>query len=201
MKKFCSIVGLSMVLLLAGCGNNGNDKATSSSSSQAGSSSVTSSSASSSVTTSSSAASSSATNGSSTASSASVSKNTSNLSDKQIGVMAVFLAFPDLIKGSDPVYYMPASQNVGKNALEKGYSYITDMSTDQLGYVFYQVNGSNVTIKNWVSGAKDVADGHFKVETVTIDRLVNDYYVNQGQKDEVNGDVAKLKSAQQHDNE
>ena len=39
-----------------------------------------------------------------------------------------------------------------------------------------------------------VSDGVYKTERYTVDRLKSDYYVNSGQKAEVNGYVNKLKS-------
>lgn len=38
-----------------------------------------------------------------------------------------------------------------------------------------------------------VSDGVYKTEHYTVDRLKSDYYVNSGQKAEVNGYVNKLK--------
>ncbi|UQS86893.1 hypothetical protein MOO44_08520 [Nicoliella spurrieriana] len=195
MNKLWQIAGVATLLLLAGCGNQTASQQTSSSSQ---SSSVSSSS---SVASSSSATSSSATNSSSAAQSSSTATTTNNsgVNDKQIGVMVAFLTMPNWFKQNlDGMYYQPASLTThSRGTAVRNYSYVSQMG-DPTSFIYYQVNGENVNIKLWeLSAQGGVADGHWKNETVSIDRLKNDYYVNQSQKDEVNSDANQLKSAQQ----
>ncbi|MBW1606103.1 hypothetical protein [Lactobacillus sp. Sy-1] len=89
------------------------------------------------------------------------------------------------------MYYDIANNKNCSNQVQ-GFSVLTG-NGDPTSYIYYKRDGDNVTYKEWVPGPQGVADGHFSTKTDTVSRLINDYYVNQGQKDEVNGYVAKIK--------
>lgn len=121
---------------------------------------------------------------------------TAKVDDKTTGVMLALLVEPDWFKeyiGNDFFCYSPAGENPISNATTD-YSYIT-ANGDPTSFIYYRVNGNNVTYKMWVSSdSGSVADGHFETKTVSLSTLVNDYYVTQSQKDEVNSYVSQLRS-------
>lgn len=178
MKKLVTGMAIGMAALtLAACGSQA--KNSSSSSSSSSSSQVAKSTSSRSAS-------------SRTASSSSAETNVDN---KTVGVFVALLASPDWFKeGIDGGMYYgdnAASYDLGKNMA--GYSFIT-ANGDPTSYIYYRVNGDNVTYKQWVPGEDSVADGHMETKTISLSRLENDYYVNQDQKNEVNGYVNQLKS-------
>lgn len=81
----------------------------------------------------------------------------------------------------------------------KGYDYITS-NGDPESYFWYKQDGDDVTVK-FVNPKKgqSVAEASMKTEHYTIDRLKSDYYVNNGQKAEVNGYVKALKPIEDAD--
>ena len=75
-----------------------------------------------------------------------------------------------------------------------GYDFIS-ANGDPTSYIYYKKNGDTVTIK-YVDpkGSECVADAGFTTKTVSYHNLLQDYYQNQSQKDEVNSDASQLKS-------
>lgn len=114
--------------------------------------------------------------------------------DKTAGILLLLLVEPNWMKqyiGSDFFCYGPAGENPGGSETA-GYSYIT-ANGDPSSFVYYKIDGDNVTYKMWVPSASgDVAGGHFETKTVSLTTLENDYYVTQSQKNEVNGYVHQL---------
>ena len=114
--------------------------------------------------------------------------------DKTAGILLLLLVEPNWMKqyiGSDFFCYSPAGENPGGSDTA-GYSYIT-ANGDPSSFVYYKVDGENVTYKMWVPSASgDVAGGHFETKTVSLTTLENDYYVTQSQKNEVDGYVHQL---------
>lgn len=112
---------------------------------------------------------------------------------KRIGVFVGLLKdgdwFKDGIKGGH-MYFGTDWNEKGKM---KGYDYITS-NGDPTSYFWYKQVGSDVIIKYVdASDSDSVADAPVKTERYAVSRLENDYYVNSGQKAEVNGYVNKLK--------
>lgn len=183
MKKVITGMAIGLaVLMLAACGNQ--TKSSSENSSNSSSSQV----AQSTSSNSSSSMSSSMTAGSSS--------TETNVDNKTVGVFVALLADPDWFKdgvNNDGMYYGDdaASFDLGKNLA--GYSFVT-ANGDPTSYIYYKVNGDNVTYKQWVPGEDSVADGHMETKNISLSRLENDYYVNQDQKNEVNGYASQLKS-------
>lgn len=80
-----------------------------------------------------------------------------------------------------------------------GYDYIT-ANGDPTSYFWFKQNGDTVTIKYVdASNSDSVADAPMKTEHISIDRLKSDYYVNSGQKSEVNGYVDAIKPISEAD--
>ncbi|MEO5292975.1 hypothetical protein ABC389_09430 [Limosilactobacillus sp. WILCCON 0053] len=137
-----------------------------------------------------------ASSSSDSSSSASSTAKTAKVDDKTTGVMLALLVEPDWFKeyiGNDFFCYSPAGENPVSDAVAD-YSYLT-ANGDPTSFIYYKVDGNNVTYKMWeVSDSQSVADGHFETKTVSLSTLINDYYVTQSQRDEVNSYVSQLRS-------
>ncbi|WP_295746739.1 hypothetical protein [uncultured Limosilactobacillus sp.] len=124
----------------------------------------------------------------------STSINNTKVDDKTAGVMLALLVSPDWFKdyiGTETFCYCPASENKMGGRVA-GYNYLT-ANGDPTSFLYYRVDGDTVTYKMWVPNTDGgVANGHYETKTVSLNQLENDYYVNAGQKDEVNGYVKKL---------
>ncbi|MEO5284208.1 Lreu_0056 family protein [Limosilactobacillus allomucosae] len=129
-------------------------------------------------------------------SSASSTAKTAKVDDKTTGVMLALLVEPDWFKeyiGNDFFCYSPAGENPISDAVAD-YSYLT-ANGDPTSFLYYKVDGNTVTYKMWVSSDEgSVSDGHFETKTVSLSTLINDYYVTQSQRDEVNSYVSQLRS-------
>lgn len=199
------ILGYATILLggimLAGCGNSSSTNSTSSSSSSTTQSSTQK--KSSSTKQSSSSLEQSASSSSNSSAKASSTAKTTKVDDKTAGVMLMLLVDPTWLKDSieaNCLYYSPGTEDRNSEATV-GYSFFTN-NGDPVNYLYYKVDGNTITYKRWTSvGADSVADGHFIVETVSLSRLENDYYISQGQKDEVNGYVSQLKNESDYSNQ
>lgn len=180
---------------LAGCGSQSkNNQASSSSSNQSEKVSKNSSSAS---VSSSSKGVSPRSNSTSTTSSSTSNTPTTAVNNKQAGVMLALLVDPDWFKeyiGDNVMSYKSSADSEIDSPQVRGYDYIT-ANGDPTSYIYYKVDGNTVNYKQWVPADGDggVANGHFESGSVSLSRLENDYYVNQGQKDEVNQYVSELK--------
>ena len=167
--------------LLAGCGSS---KSTSSSASSSESTtqtstqkrSSTSKKSSSAKSTSSSEASQSTSSISDSSTKTSSTATPAKVDDKTAGILLLLLVEPNWMKqyvGSDFFCYSPAGENPGGSDTA-GYSYIT-ANGDPSSFVYYKVDGENVTYKMWVPNASgDVAGGHFETKTVSLTTLEND---------------------------
>lgn len=131
-------------------------------------------------------------------SSNSSSTSTVKVDDKTAGVMLALLVEPDWFKdgiSSGDMYYGVHGQDGWDDDAGdmNGWSYIT-ANGDPTSFIHYRVNGDTVTYKYVdVKDGKSVAESPMVTKTVSLTRLEKDYYVNQSQKDEVNGYAAKLK--------
>lgn len=124
--------------------------------------------------------------------------NDPQVTPQQLGTMVAFLQFPDWFKSGiqdGSMYYGTNNPKmvVGGNEVA-GYDFIS-ANGDPTSYIYYKKNGDTVTIK-YVDpkGSECVADAGFTTKTVSYHNLLQDYYQNQGQKDEVNSDASQLKN-------
>lgn len=110
-----------------------------------------------------------------------------NVTPQQLGTMVCFLKAPDVFK-----------QNLNDCVMgqdDQGFYYV-DWNPNGGGdehRLFYKRNGDQVTIK-WHEGG---AMGIDKTCIVSYHNLLQDYYQNANQKDEVNSDAAQIQSANQ----
>ena len=109
---------------------------------------------------------------------------------KLIGVFVGLLKDGDWFKSNlkDDHMYFSESAGHGKTA---GYDCITTGGSPA-SYFWFKQDGDDITVK-YSDPDHVVSDGVYKTEHYTVDRLKSDYYVNSGQKAEVNGYVNKLK--------
>lgn len=112
---------------------------------------------------------------------------------KLVGVFVGLLKDGDWFKSwinKGKMYY---GSDWGVKGPAKGYNYITTNGSPE-SYFWYKQDGDDIIVK-FVNpkGDQSVAEASMKTEHYTIDRLKNDYYVNSGQKQEVNGYVKALK--------
>lgn len=119
--------------------------------------------------------------------------NASDTEDpKLIGTFVGLLESGDWFKENikEGMMYFGTNWNHGKM---KGYDYIT-ANGDPTSYFWFKQNGDTVTVKYVDASHSDsVAEAPIKTEHFTVEHLKSDYYVNSGQKQEVNSYVAKLK--------
>lgn len=122
--------------------------------------------------------------------------NNSKEDPKLIGVFIGLLKDGDWFKGNlkDGHMYFSDDSGYGKT---KGYDCITT-GGDPQSYYWFKQNGNDITVK-YNDPNHSPAEGIYKTEHYTVDRLESDYYVNSSQKDEVNGYVDALKSLDDKD--
>lgn len=184
MKKF--ILGLALLITvgLAACSNNTHAN-------KASSSSEVSTSKQSSVTSSKSLQ---QTNKTSNSGNEESSSNVTSVDDKTLGVLVSLLELPNWFKDSLASGTLSYGTNSDYSNEVHGYSFIT-ANGDPSSYIYYKLNGDQVTIKEWITeGDEAEYQGHFKTTTVSLERLENDYYVTPAQKNEVQGYVNQLKN-------
>ena len=119
--------------------------------------------------------------------------NDPQVTPQQLGTMVGFLQSPDWFKGylkDGTMYYGTNNPKtvVGGNQVA-GYDFIT-ANGDAESYIYYKKNGDMVTMK-WVDNP---ADAEMKSQTISYQRLLDDYYQSQDQKNEVNNDASQLKN-------
>lgn len=132
----------------------------------------------------------SSTAGSNTASST----NNETEDPKLIGVFVGLLKNGDWFKDQLKRGHMYFGTNWSEKGKIKGYDYIT-ANGDPTSYYWFKQEGNNIVIKFVdISHAKSVATAPVKTEVYAISRLKNDYYVNSGQKAEVDSYVSRLKN-------
>lgn len=110
-----------------------------------------------------------------------------NVTPQQLGTMVCFLQAPDAFK-----------QNLNDCVMgqdDQGFYYV-DWNPNGGGdehRMFYKRNGDQVTIK-WHEGG---AFGSDKTRVVSYHNLLQDYYQNANQKNEVNSDASQIKQTNQ----
>lgn len=110
---------------------------------------------------------------------------------KLIGVFVGLLKDGDWFKDNLKDGHMYFSDNAG-HGKTKGFDCITTNGSPA-SYFWFKQEGNDVIVK-YSDPDHVVSDGVYKTEHYTVDRLKSDYYVNSGQKSEVNGYVDGLKS-------
>lgn len=129
---------------------------------------------------------------SSAASSSSTSsrQSTPELNDRQVGTLLSLYYWPDYFKGliGDSGIYYGDDQQDGET-----YHYFTG-NGDPTSVLLYRLDGDTITYKYVdASNADCVADAPVVTKTISLKRLINDYYNTSAKRAEVNGYVAKLK--------
>lgn len=122
----------------------------------------------------------------------------SNLSPQQLGTLVALYQDPDWFKEylKDGIMYYGTEDGSGKEIA--GYNYVT-ANGDPTSYIYFKQNGDDVTIKQVIpEGDESVAEASLHTKHITVSRLLSDYYVNQSQKDEVNGYADQLKPESQY---
>lgn len=113
--------------------------------------------------------------------------NSHNLSTQQLGTLVALYQEPDWFKDgiSDGMMWYGSGSD--------GFSYVT-ANGDPTSWLYFKRNGNDVTIK-YVDPkeGQSVAEASTTIKHVTVSGLLRDYYMNQSQKDEVNGYANKLK--------
>lgn len=116
------------------------------------------------------------------------SSSTTSVSNKTVGVFLWLLKYPDSFKeGVKNGLYDYGTTSAGYNYVSTG--------GDPTSWIHYKVDGDTVTYK-YVddSNGETVAEAPTITATISLAQLEKDYYVNQSQKDEVNGYVSELTS-------
>lgn len=185
-KKKILIAAMSLTALaLAGCGSSQSNTQAKSSTSSSQSSSITKQSDSKS-------------NKTQKQSSSTSTVNQSNLSPQQLGTLVALYQDPDWFKNgiSNGFMYYGTEDGSGKDIA--GYNYVT-ANGDPTSFIYFKQNGDDVTIKQIVpKDDETVAEASFETKHITVSQLLSDYYVNQSQKDEVNGYADQLKPESQY---
>lgn len=122
--------------------------------------------------------------------------NDPQVTPQQLGTMVAFLQWPDWFKSnlSNMSYGVCPNNQTGLLSAVNGYNFVT-ANGDPTSYLYYKKDGDTVTIKYIdPQGSQCVADAGFATRTVSYHNLLQDYYQNQNQKDEVNGDASQLKA-------
>lgn len=112
------------------------------------------------------------------------------LSDRQVGTLLSLYHWPNYFKGliDDSGIYYGDDQQDGQT-----YHYFTG-NGDALSVLLYRLDGDTITYKYVdASNADCVADAPVVTKTISLKRLINDYYNTSSKRAEVNGYVAKLK--------
>ena len=124
-----------------------------------------------------------------------------HLSVQQLGTLICLLKDPDEFKGADNgqpggLYYGNVPQGSDYGQQFWGMDFLTT-NGDPTSYLYFKPDGPNVIIK-YVddSGTTGVANAPVKTESISIQRLVNDYYISQDQKNEVNGYASRIQPEQ-----
>lgn len=112
-----------------------------------------------------------------------------------IGLLKAGNWFKDNLK-SGQMYYGSDWDTKGSM---KGYDYIT-ANGDPTSYFWYKQDSDDVTVK-FIDPKKgqSVAEASAKTEHYTVERLKQDYYINSGQKQEVNCYVKAMKPIEDAD--
>ena len=124
-------------------------------------------------------------------SSASSQQSTPELNDRQVGTLLSLYYWPDYFKeglNNDPgIYY-------GDDQLEGQTYHVISGNGDPTSNLYYQIDGDTITYRYVDPSNSDcVADAPIVTKTISLKRLVNDYYNTSAKRAEVNGYVAKLK--------
>ena len=124
-----------------------------------------------------------------------------HLSVQQLGTLICLLKDPDEFKDADNgqpggLYYGTVPQGSDYGQQFWGMDFLTT-NGDPTSYLYFKPDGPNVIIK-YVDddGTTDVANAPVKTESISIQRLVNDYYISQDQKNEVNGYANRIQPEQ-----
>ena len=124
-----------------------------------------------------------------------------HLSVQQLGTLICLLKDPDEFKDADNgqpggLYYGTVPQGSDYGQQFWGIDFLTT-NGDPTSYLYFKPDGPNVIIK-YVDddGTTDVANAPVKTESISIQRLVNDYYISQDQKNEVNGYANRIQPEQ-----
>ena len=124
-----------------------------------------------------------------------------HLSVQQLGTLICLLKGPDEFKDADNgqpggLYYGTVPQGSDYGQQFWGMDFLTT-NGDPTSYLYFKPDGPNVIIK-YVDddGTTGVANAPVKTESISIQRLVNDYYISQDQKNEVNGYANRIQPEQ-----
>lgn len=124
-----------------------------------------------------------------------------HLSVQQLGTLICLLKDPDEFKDADNgqpgvLYYGTVPQGSDYGQQFWGMNFLTT-NGDPTSYLYFKPDGPNVIIR-YVDddGTTGVANAPVKTESISIQRLVNDYYISQDQKNEVNGYVNRIQPEQ-----
>lgn len=132
----------------------------------------------------------------------SLSYDARHLSGQQLGTLICLLKDPDEFKGADNgqpggLYYGSVPQGSDYGQQFWGMDFLTT-NGDPTSYLYFKPDGPNVIIKyvddDGTTGG--VANAPVKTESISIQRLVNDYYISQDQKNEVNGYANRIQPEQ-----
>ena len=119
-------------------------------------------------------------------------ETTQKIPGKVLGTLVCLLKTPDWFKDGikgGAMYYAKSTPAIAS----KDYSVVTS-NGDPTGWICFKQVGSQVIVKYVdASHSKSVAEAPVRTEQFAISRLLNDYYVTQDQKDEVNGYANALK--------
>ena len=122
-----------------------------------------------------------------------------HLSVQQLGTLIYLLKDPDEFKEADNggLYYGTVPQGSDYGQQFWGMDFLTT-NGDPTSYLYFKPDGPNVIIKyvddDGTTGG--VANAPVKTESISIQRLVNDYYISQDQKNEVNGYANRIQPEQ-----
>ncbi|MQM71989.1 MAG: hypothetical protein DUD26_06530 [Eubacteriaceae bacterium] len=126
----------------------------------------------------------------SSSSSASSQQTAPELNVRQVGTLLSLYYWPDYFKErlNDSGFYY------GDDQLEGQTYHVFSGNGDPTSVLYYQIDGDTITYRYVdVSNADCVADAPIATKTISLKRLVNDYYNTSAKRAEVNGYVAKLK--------
>lgn len=117
-------------------------------------------------------------------------QSTPELNVRQVGTLLSLLHWPNYFKEriDDPgIYY-------GDDQLEGQTYHVFSGNGDSTSILYYQIDGDTITYRFVDPSNSDcVADAPIVTKTISLKRLVNDYYNTSAKRAEVNGYVAKLK--------
>lgn len=120
------------------------------------------------------------------------SNDNQTVSPKVLGTMVGLLKSPKWFKYNlkgGTMYFMSNTSKYTKDGF-----YCVTANGDPTSFFYYKQNGDQVIIKYVdASHSETVAGAPTKIEKVSLNRLIKDYYVTNAQKEEVNGYANKLK--------